>query len=183
MYEWARSTYPDAPAEQIPANKHPREWPILDSEEKLSAAVEKFVESDYFLQLKPIEGSIEGLRILKSDGHAISVISNIGEMATERLIENFHRIDTAFVPHKIVCIGLHELKIDMLNEIKPDVFVDNGIHKITDSLKVDSIKLRMLFDDHTNASADLKRIESYGIKIVENWRSQIVQEIRILAKR
>jgi hypothetical protein len=202
VYAYACSLYPDLSEEQASSEKYCSRWGLLETKQQWFDFVKDFVNSEYFLNIKPINGVVKALRTLKADGHNISVLSSVGTYATARRIENFRRICPVPVLDNLVCIDPAQSKKEQLEQMKADVFVDDGLTYIADSLEVDSVKLRMLFacpmnkefiaamhaGHQTEVAAatpifkpvDLQAVKK-GAKVVHTW-PEIVEQIRTLAR-
>jgi len=200
LHEYARTLYPKARDEQMPVERYSSTWDIFPNKEEFFGFVERWVKSDYFLNIKPIPGMTENLRFIKSCGDTMSVLSGVGPTARKRRVEHLERLGIASLFEEIVCIDPSESKTAELDKMGAEVFVDDGIIYIHDSLSVPSMKLPMLFarpmnkeyveamragnhDIETFGPAGSRKIDLGAVAekavIANNWGT-IVQERRLM---
>jgi len=203
LHEYALYTYPLTPWEDMPIDKYASTWKIFNDNAGFRRFLEGFAESEYFMHIKPIPGMLEELHDLERDGYPISILSAIGTTATKNRKEHFKIISNKLEIKDLICIPPATSKVAMLKKMGAVVFVDDGVPYIGDAIKVNSVKLPIIFTRPMNAHyieairsgnyevstagptgfrhTDLEAVAKYA-KIANNPK-EIAREIRALAQQ
>ena len=177
-HDFTREVYPDATYDQMPLEMCATKWPIYGSAEVFWGLQPAFINSHYFMGIKPINGAPEGLGQLRDDGHKLIVLSKMGRMAQSRRIDNSLEI---FGPvfDDIICIDPHESKAEWMRKLRAEAIIDDSPNDISAALSVPTMKLPIMFARPMQSESvrSIRFIQEVSPLLSGNWRAVNMGEL------
>lgn len=141
---------------------------------EIEAILQYMQDSGMYAEFDALPGAKEAVKKIRNAGFKIVLCTALPEDAKEmRLFNIKNALD--FVPDEIYCVGMGKSKKDALQEIKPDVYVDDRITYLKEALFVNHLvwcDQREIQDDHesqvtTHVHSLLDWTKDYMPKVVK----------------
>lgn len=98
------------------------------TQEQENIVWKKFAEIGMWENLDPLPGVIDAVKKIKDADFDIYIVTAIDEKNKEARMKNLEKIGV--IPKEIHCVGYGQNKIDIINKINPDVFIDDRLEHL-----------------------------------------------------
>lgn len=99
---------------------------IQEPQERIDEILEYMQTSRMYAQLEAFKGVKEAIDKIKSANFEIYIVTALPEKAKEMRLENLKNV-LNLVPKEIFCVGMGLSKAEVLEQLRPDVFIDDRV--------------------------------------------------------
>lgn len=99
---------------------------IKASNRDIKNILQYMIDSEMYANLNPLPGVKEALKNIREMGFDIQLATAIPESAKNLRLKNLKEA-LDFVPNEIYCVGMGKSKKEIIQHIKPDVYIDDRL--------------------------------------------------------
>lgn len=137
---------------------------INATDEDVTNILNYMITSGMYARLDPLPEVKEALDAIKKENFKIYIVTALPEAAKAmRLLNLQEKLD--LVPDEIYCVGMGKSKADALNEIKPDIFIDDRIDYLASSPTI----YHLVWIDQKESQKDTSSMVDVHVHSLKEW--------------
>lgn len=134
---------------------------------------QKFEELNMWEKLNPLPGVIQAIESINKAGFDIYIVTAIEEKYMESRLKNLREIGV--IPKEIYCVGYNNSKKEIVDRIKPDVFVDDRLDHLHNASS--PFQLVWLQDEVEQHNIQEDKGVDYVVSSLKEWTDNYMHEL------